>query len=129
MKRWPKKSLRFFEECGRRGGQTRARRLNRLKRSFIAKQAAQSRWQRFRPAPQPFYSVRLQNPAWDDPVFLEEVVSEGGLLEWRELYQHLADRPFGPTAQAVERVLASTQIYGATPLWKGLLMGLQGGFP
>lgn len=68
----------------------------------------------------------MDETSWDDPVFLEEVLAEGSLTAWRELYLSLEDQPFGPSAQALQKVLAATKIYGAVPLWKGILGGLQG---
>ena len=73
-------------------------------------------------------SVRLEKPLWKDPVYLEEVLSHGSLNDWRELRRKIADRPFGPEANALEKVLKATNIYGMTSLWKGILGHLRGDF-
>lgn len=117
---------RFFEQWGRKGGRKRARRLSAMERSAIASKAAKARWGKNRPASKTTFSIRLDNPGLDDPVYVEEVLSEGSLEEWRRIYQQIADRPFGPTAEALERVLSATQIYGVTPLWQGILRTIQG---
>ena len=72
-------------------------------------------------------SVRLNNPAWKDPVYLEEILADGGLAEWRQLYRRVADHPFGETAQALEKVAGAVAIYGASRLWMSLLNHLRGG--
>ena len=74
-------------------------------------------------------SVRLEEPDWEASVYLEEVLAGGGLKEWRELYCRVADHPFGVVADALERVVRSVQIYGATPLWQGILKNLRGAQP
>lgn len=122
-------SRRFFEACGRRGGQKRARRLAPFKRSAIAAYAANARWRRADSPSQPMPSVRLDHPQFSDPVYLSEVLEEGSLSYWREIYRRIADQPFGPTANALEKVLSSSQVYGVTPLWKGLLRNVQGSHP
>jgi len=71
-------------------------------------------------------SVRLERASWDNPVYLEEVLSYGALREWKELRRKIADHPFGAEARALEKVLAATDIYGVTSLWKGILGYLQG---
>jgi hypothetical protein len=76
--------------------------------------------------PQENISIRLNEARWDDPVFLEEVLSLGSLELWKKLYRRLADRPFGKTKEALIRVIDSTHIYGATFLWKGIINTLQG---
>lgn len=90
--------------------------------------AAAFRWKKVTP-PQhsaPLPSVRLQKPRWEEPVYLEEILSYGTLGDWQQLYSRLADQPFGVEAQALETVLAALKIYGAQPLWKGILHNLQG---
>ena len=126
MKPLSKRALAAFTEWGRLGGKHRRRALPPGLRRAIASRAARARWGT-KEAPPSLQSVRLENPAWDDPVFLEEVLTEGDLSDWRELYRQIFDRPFGETAQALERVVASVTIYGAAPLWRGLLKNLQGG--
>lgn len=100
--------------------------LGASQRHAIAAQAARARWGKgrsdFLPA-----SVRLNSPSWDDPVYLEEVISDGGLSEWRELYHRISEHPFGETAHALGRVVRSVEIYGSTNLWRALLRNLQGG--
>ncbi|MBI2346903.1 MAG: hypothetical protein HYV03_08550 [Deltaproteobacteria bacterium] len=122
----PKPVKGVFARWGRRGGQTRARRLSPLRRSTIAAQAARARW-RGTEAEHSLPSVRLVAANWEDPVYLEEVLAEGLLADWRTLYQRIADYPFGATAEALARVLVAQAIYGATPLWKGILRHLQEG--
>lgn len=117
----------FFKECGRRGGRKRAKGLSRVERSLIASRAAHARWRKNRPALS-MPSVRLDQPLWDSPAFLEEILLEGSLDRWRELYRKVFDQPFGPVAEALEKTLSSAKIYGATPLWKGILRTVQGNF-
>lgn len=71
--------------------------------------------------------IRLKNPSWSDPVYLEEILAEGNLEAWRQLYHRVADHPFGETSEALEKVIANVEIYGATHLWRGLLGNLRGG--
>ena len=71
-------------------------------------------------------SVRLDGIRWDDPVYLGEIVNEGGPKEWSLLHQKVADRPFGAEAVALLKVLSSEEVYGVTPLWKGIVRRLQG---
>lgn len=117
---------RLFEQWGRKGGRKRARRLSAMERSAIASKAAKVRWGQNKPAVKPISSVRINKPEMDDPVYVEELVSEGSLEDWRRMYRQIADQPFGPTAAALEKVLSSTQIYGVGPLWQGILRTLQG---
>jgi len=125
MKPIPGKGVRFFAAQGRRGGLKRARSLSPLERAAIAFKAAQARWQGvsgpFAPS-----SVRLNQPRFDDPVYLEEILADGSLESWREIYRRVAEQPFGPSADALEKVLASAEIYGVVPLWKGLLRSVRG---
>lgn len=114
----------FFRKCGRRGGRIRARRLAPARRSAIAARAAGVRWDR--EALALMQSVRLDRSLLEDPVYLEELLQEGSLSDWRTVYRELADRPFGPTARALQQVLASTHTYGVTPLWQGILRTVQG---
>lgn len=120
----------FFKQCGRRGGRARARRLTSSRRSAIAAQAASARWQNLHVTAKqsscPVPSVRLRGSSWDDPAYLQEILSEGSLEDWGQLYESLADRPFGGIAEALKQVLVSEEIYGVTPLWKGILQGVQG---
>lgn len=126
MKRMPKGTRGYFERWGRRGGQARARRLSPQRRSAIASRAAAARWETASPAPFGMASVRFEAPRYDEPAYLEELLMEGSLKDWRGLYQRVADRPFGRVAEVLENVLASTEAYGVTPLWKGLLRGVRG---
>lgn len=119
-----KSARRAFAEWGRKGGRARARRVAPARRAAIAALAARSRWRRkAQPSPD---SIRLQHIHWEDPVWLEEVLSDGGPTEWRLLYQRIADHPFGETAVALAQVLEFVQAYGVTPLWKGLLQRVRG---
>lgn len=128
MDRVSKKALETFKRWGEKGGRKRAKNLSPSKRRAISKHAAQMRWG-FRQGDKAYMpSVRLKEPLWEDPVYLEEVLSYGGLGEWRKLRRLIADRPFGPEAAALEKVLGGTMIYGTTFLWKGILKYLQGGF-
>lgn len=128
MGRFPK-SRRFFEECGRRGGQKRARRLVPSRRSAIAAQAANARWGRNILVSEPMPSVRLDQPRFEEPVYVGELLEEGSLSHWREIYRRIADQPFGPIADALEKVLSSNQTYGVTPLWRGILQTVRGTLP
>lgn len=124
----PKSHRRFFEECGRRGGLKRANHLSPEKRSAIASRAAHARWKSDANHSQLMSSVRFDHPRLDDPAYLEEVLSEGSLKDWSQIYQKIADQPFGATAQTLEKVLSSTYSYGATPLWRGILHTARGSF-
>ncbi len=110
----------FFKASGRRGGQKRARNLSPERRSEIASRAANARWKK------PHKSVRFDAPSLDDPTYLEEVLLEGSLDDWNRIYEEISDRPFGATAKALGRVLSSTRYYGVSPLWAGILRGVQG---
>lgn len=128
MSKLRQQSKAFFEHAGHLGGKKRAQRLSAARRAFIASQAARARWGKS-PARAPLQpSTRLSQIQWNDPVYLEEVLSEGSLEIWRELYKQIYDFPFGATAQILKKVLNATKIYGITPLWKGILMSVQG-FP
>jgi len=124
MKRFHRQNQSFFKECGRLGGLKRAKGLSASLRIQIASKAAQIRWKN--PLSPSFSSVRLDDPRLHHPVFLEELLTEGSLEEWRSLYQEIANHPFGSTADALKKVLSSTKIYGVTPLWKGILGNVQG---
>lgn len=126
MRGLSKPTQRRFARWGRRGGRARARRLSPLRRSAIAAQAARTRWHGSQ-ARRAMPSVRLVAANWEDPVYLEEVLAEGSLADWRLLYQRISDRPFGATAEALARVLTSQEIYGAAPLWKGIVRHQQEG--
>ncbi len=96
---------------------------------MIASTAAQARWNKKKSdfsSLSPLSSVRLQEPRLEDPVFLEELLSEGTLEQWKQIYKEIAKRPFGPVANALERVLSFSKIYGVTPLWKGILREVMG---
>lgn len=126
MRRVPSNVQHLFAKWGKRGGATRARRLSPTQRRAIAVHAARSRWHTTGTPPLPFRSTRLTENDWTNPVFLEEVLTDGSIADWQELYHRLADRPFDVTARALETVLHATDIYGVTPLWKGILRQLQG---
>ena len=121
-----KKIRNAFVAWGKAGGKIRAKRLSSKERSRIASHAAHIRWGNTKSVLKENVSIRLKEARWNDPVFLEEILSEGSLESWRELYQLLMDHPFGKTAEALNRVLISTEIYGATLLWKGIINILQG---
>ena len=118
----------MFKRWGKKGGKKRAQKLSASKRRAISKHAAQMRWNRQGKNKTLMSSVRLKEAFWEDPVYLEEVLSYGGLNEWKELRRMVADRPFGAEAAALEKVLDATEIYGTTFLWKGILKSLQGIF-
>lgn len=71
-------------------------------------------------------STRFSTPSLQEPAYLEEVLLEGGLREWRQIYEEIADRPFGPVARSLEQVLSSHHYYGVTPLWSAILQRVQG---
>ena len=120
----PKAVQEDFRKWGREGGKKRARSLSASRKKAIASHAAKARW-----GTQDLYpkSVRLNFPRFDDPVYLQEVLEKGQLQEWRRLYHEISEHPFGPTADALRRVLDSTNIYGTTVLWRSILKNLQGG--
>ena len=126
MEALSQKDRALFVDWGRRGGKKRARRLSVFKRSEIASQAAKSRWQKRPVLSKPFASVRLITTEPHNPTYLEEILNEGNLDHWRELYQTLLNHPFGEIAKALETVLSSTKMYGITALWGGILRRIQG---
>ncbi len=73
-------------------------------------------------------SVRFETADFTNPAYLEELLQEGSLHDWRSLYEEIADRPFGDVARTLEKVLSSSDYYGVTPLWKGLLSTVQHAF-
>lgn len=116
-----------FARWGRSGGRLRAKRLSSSERSLIASKAARARWAT-KPTPSVDHaSVRLQQADWASPVYLEEILSDGSVSDWRVLYRCIADFPFGDTATALSRVLSASAIYGVAPLWRGILRSVQGG--
>lgn len=122
------KTKSLFIRYGRRGGLKRATSLSKIDRSMIAKNAAKARWNKsLHSSPQLMPSIRLNQSNLADPTFLEELLQEGSLKDWKSLYEEIADKPFGPVSEALERVLFSTKIYGVTPLWKGILKVVRGG--
>jgi len=127
MKRPSRETADFLREAGQRGGKARARRLTDRRRSEIASRAALARW---RPSPsmeRALPSVRLVEADLTDPVYLAEILSEGNLRDWSLLRRRILDKPFGETAQALEKVLRAEPIYGVAPLWIGLLRSARGG--
>jgi len=116
----------LFGRFGQMGGERRAKSLDAARRSAIARLAARARWGKSPLTDPPLSSVRLEQPRWENPVYLSEVLTEGSLADWRGLYQVLAEYPFGPVALALEKVLQQEPIYGVTPLWQGILRGVQG---
>lgn len=121
-----KKALKAFQEWGKGGGKKRAKNLSFARRRAIARHAAQMRWNQQGEGKTSMPSVRLKEVLWEDPVYLEEVLSYGSLNEWKGLRRMIADRPFGSEAAALEKVLDANEIYGTTSLWKGILRHLQG---
>ncbi|HBF11946.1 MAG TPA: hypothetical protein DDW49_00920, partial [Deltaproteobacteria bacterium] len=101
-----------FQQWGKQGGKARAARLSAKHRLAIAAKAAQARWGKSASTLSVHTSTRLSQSGWDDPVYLEEILSEGSLAAWGELYQKVSEHPFGPSAEALEKVLGSTEIYG-----------------
>jgi hypothetical protein len=116
-----------FRVWGRQGGESRARQLSHAKRSAIAACAAQARWKKKAQALKLYQSVRLSSQTFEDPVFLQELLSEGGLADWKELLKIIEDRPFGAVAEALEKALRAEKIYGITALWQDLLSSLRDG--
>lgn len=114
-----------FQEWGREGGHKRAQRLTRIQRSKIASKAAKTRWNFLK---KDFQSVRWQHASYENPTYLQEILSEGNLNDWKILYEKIADGPFGIVATSLEKALRSEKIYGVTPLWQNLLNNLRGGF-
>lgn len=127
MSRLSSKTRRLFEDYGRQGGIKRSQSLSGLERSLIARKAAENRWgKRAKTLLMP--SIRLNQSTLSHPVFLEELLTEGSLDDWKILHHEITDHPFGPTAVALKKVLLSTKIYGVNPLWRGILKSVQGGF-
>lgn len=93
----------------------------------MASHAARIRWGKPERPTKSMPSVRLQAAGWGDPVYLEEILIQGGVEEWRHLYHLIAEHPFGETAKALEKVVTFSHIYGASNLWKSLLVNLRGG--
>ena len=128
MNRASPHSPHFFKCCGARGGHKRAKRLTPLERSAIASKAAHMRWGKVSVGSSSMVSIRLDSATLHNPTYLEEILSEGSIADWRQIYRIIADQPFGATAQALEKVLTATTMYGITPLWKALLRTIQGNF-
>lgn len=120
----------LFANYGRKGGLKRSDSISGLKRTLIAQQAAKARWDKHSPiTKQLMPSIRFNESALSNPTFLEELLEEGSLDDWRILYREITNRPFGTTATSLKKVLSSTKIYGITPLWKGILKIAQGVYP
>ena len=122
------KTLQAFKNWGKEGGKKRAKNLSSSARRAISKHAAQARWGLPKSNETSMPSVRLNESRWEDPVYLEEILSHGKLEDWKALRCKIADRPFGAEANALEKVLNATHIYGAISLWKGILSHLRGNF-
>ena len=123
-----RKTQQLFERWGQRGGRARARRLSSLERVAIAANAARTRWNRGNAISPVFLSsVRLEDGELDNPVYLEEILSDGTWEDWKRIYQIISDRPFGDTAVAVEKVCSSVKMYGVAILWQGILRSVRGG--
>lgn len=116
----------FFRKSGRRGGRARARKLSPERRSEIAAKAARARWGG---SPPMMRSVRFEAVDLANPAYLEEVLLEGSMRDWRDVFSEISNRPFGDVAQALARVLSSSKSYGITPLWIGLLRSVQHALP
>ena len=52
---------------------------------------------------------------------VEDVIARGAPADWRELARAVIDDPHGEMARILEGVLASTNYYGSTVLWKDWL--------
>ena len=116
----------IFRDFGRLGGQKRARNLSPERRLEIASRAARARWKKAGKPESLMPSVRFDTPSLEDPAYLEEALAEGGIRDWRMIYEQIWDRPFGDVANALNRVLRSTHHYGITPLWQAILQRLRG---
>ncbi len=128
MKKISQNTRKLFERWGKRGGEARSKKLSSHERSVIASKAARSRWKNDQRTSTPALpSIRLENADINDPVYLEELFSEGTLADWKDIYRIVSDRPFGETASAVEKVCSSVRIYGITKLWQGILRTVRGG--
>lgn len=57
---------------------------------------------------------------------MEEILAEGSMDDWHNLYRHISDYPFGSTADTLAKVLATIEVYGVTPLWKSILSNVRG---
>src|SRR3989338_7623724 len=108
----PKTSRALFKKWGKQGGDKRGKMLSPGRRHSIASLAARSRWGENNAANRAV-SVRLENPSWEDPVYIVEILDEGGLAQWRQLYRRVPDHPFGKTPQSLEKVVGNAAIYGA----------------
>ena len=120
-----KTTMLAFKQWGKMGGKRRAKNLSPLARQSISRYAALARWRSRKISIVSMSSVRLRESLWTDPVYLEEILSDGTLRDWKELRRKISDRPFGPEAIALERVLYATAIYGTTSLWKQILAHLR----
>lgn len=118
--------FKSFVKWGGIGGKKRARRLSTAARSSIALRAARARWEQATPNKPGLESLRLNNPQLTDPTYIEEILGDGTLEEWKPLFDEVINHPFGQTAMSLHRVLASSRLYGITPLWRGLLCAAQG---
>ena len=124
MTRLSRELRQRFAQWGQQGGEARKRSLSPLRRTTIARQAASIRWHA-PPRSLGTVSIRLHKARWDNPGFLEEILSEGTRSDWQSLYQRITEHPFGPTALAIQKVLNAVHIYGVTAVWKGLLRHVQ----
>lgn len=70
-------------------------------------------------------SVRFKGSPWANPAYLEEILTYGTLKDWKVLQGLIADQPYGKEAAALEKVLNTNDIYGATPLWRSILSHLR----
>ena len=126
MKIISKRALDTFKAWGKRGGKKRAQNLSSSRRRSISKHAACVRWASRKETETSMSSVRLKKALWEEPVYIEEILTFGGVGEWRELHRIVKDRPFGVEAIALGKVIHETNIYGTTVLWRGILKYLQG---
>ena len=126
MPKVSKKVRDFFVRWGHSGGKKRAKNLSQQERSHIASHAACIRWASIKKTKKEHTSIRLKEAKLDDPVFLEEILSEGSLDSWKELYRELSDHPFGSIAEALQSVINYTHIDGVTHLWTRVLETLRG---
>ncbi len=129
MKQLSAKTRKYFEHWGRRGGEKRTGLLSKEQRSLIASHAARVRWGKQEKTHEIMPSVRLEVAEWRDPVYLEEILTQGGVEEWRHLCHLITEHPFGETSKALEKVVTFSHVYGASNLWYSLLVNLRGGKP
>src|SRR5438552_18179785 len=78
---------KLFENFGRIGGRKRARKLSPERRSEIATHAARARWKKNEKQQSLMPSVRFSALSLEEHAYLEEILLDGGLADWKRIYE------------------------------------------